>query len=256
MPPDAPSPPLISWRDPLAALSLLTRLPLPIDHARTGARVGASAWAWPLVGAALGVVAGALALGALEIGLPAGVAAVLAMALLAALTGGLHEDGLSDCADGFWGAADRARRLEIMKDSRIGSFGAQALVLLLLLRWSALAALPAPALIPALALAEALSRAAILPVMRLPNARGSGLSALLGPPRGAVLALGLGLALGGALLLGVAGVVMALCAALGTVLVARLALARIGGQTGDVLGAVQQVSATAALAAAAALFTG
>ena len=105
--------------DLLSGFALLTRLPLP-NHQGTGAR---SAWAWPLVGAVLGAFGAALASGALWLGVTPGVTAVLVLALGAMLTGGLHEDGLSDTADGLHGGWTKARRLEIMKDSRVGSYG-------------------------------------------------------------------------------------------------------------------------------------
>ncbi|MBM3616888.1 MAG: adenosylcobinamide-GDP ribazoletransferase, partial [Alphaproteobacteria bacterium] len=117
----------------VAAFGLLTRLPMPFTPPRPQ-----GVWAWPLVG--LGVSALAVGLGALALaaGLAPPLVAVLVMVAQAALTGALHEDGLTDCADGFWGGHDRARRLEIMKDSRIGSYGAVALMLVMLARWSAL----------------------------------------------------------------------------------------------------------------------
>ncbi|MFN3577988.1 MAG: adenosylcobinamide-GDP ribazoletransferase, partial [Tabrizicola sp.] len=91
--------------DLLSAFALLTRLPLP-DHQGTGA---ASAWAWPLVGAALGAMGAALASGVLWLGVTPGVAAALVLAAGAMLTGALHEDGLSDTADGLFGGWTRAR---------------------------------------------------------------------------------------------------------------------------------------------------
>ncbi|WP_333815078.1 adenosylcobinamide-GDP ribazoletransferase, partial [Tabrizicola sp.] len=109
--------------DLLSGFALLTRLPLP-NHRATGA---ASAWTWPLVGAVLGGIGAALASGALWLGVTPGVTAVLVLALGAMLTGGLHEDGLSDTADGLYGGWTKERRLEILKDSRVGSFGVLAL---------------------------------------------------------------------------------------------------------------------------------
>ena len=237
---------LVTWGDPGAAMALLTRLPAPgADHAR-GAR---AAWAWPLAG---GIVAGigALAgLGTLALGLPPAVAAGLALTAQVLATGALHEDGLADLADGLGGGRTIERRLEILRDSRIGAFGAVALVLALGLRWSLTAALlaAAPA---ALVAAGALSRAAMALVMAaLSHARPDGLAAATGRP-GAITAT-----LGGVLALGVAGVsagpgpafVAALGAAAAAAGIGALARARLGGQTGDVLGAVQQVAEVAAL---------
>ncbi len=154
------------------AAALLTRLPLP-DHAPRGA---ASAWAWPLVGAVLGGLAAAAAWLGLWLGLTPGVVAVLVLALGALLTGGLHEDGLSDTADGLFGGWTPERRLEIMKDSRVGSYGVLALVLVTLARWSALATLLAGGSLWALVAVGAVSRAPMALIMAaLPNARGAGI---------------------------------------------------------------------------------
>lgn len=233
--------------DLLSGFGLLTRLPLP-DHRSTGA---GSAWAWPLVGAVLGgIVAGGMWL-ALFLGVTPGVTSVLALAALGLLTGGLHEDGLSDTADGFFGGWTRERRLEIMKDSRVGSYGVLALVLVTLARWSALTALVVQGGYPeALVAAGVLSRAPMgLMMALLPNARGEGLSHATGRPSVPVALLGAALALGIAwLLAGPAALVAALVAFMTTVLLSLLALRRIGGQTGDVLGTAQQLAELACLA--------
>ena len=234
----------------LSALALLTRLPVP-RHSPAGAE---SAWAWPLVGGLLGVLAALLAWVLLALGIPSGPVAAAALVLLALLTGALHEDGLSDTADGLLGGRDRARRLEIMKDSRIGSFGALALVLAMLAAWSALEALIAEGRLwgPLIA-AAALSRAPMAVVMAaLPPARPGGLSASTGRPSPAVAAAAVGLALVLALLtLGSAALAPVLAAALLPALLALAAQRMIGGQTGDILGACQQLAFAGALAALA-----
>lgn len=232
--------------DLLSAFALLSRIPVP-DHAPAGAR---GAWAWPFVGVAVGLAAG-LAATAVS-GAGAGVAAAVALAVQAALTGGLHEDGLADCADGFWGGQTRERRLEIMKDSRVGSFGVLALVLAGLAAWSAVA--QAERVVAVLAAAGALSRAPMAVVMAaLPHAREGGLSRLVGRPSGAVAGAGVAVALAIAVALcGAAALGAALAVALVALAVALVARARIGGQTGDVLGAVQQLGFVAAVAVLAA----
>jgi adenosylcobinamide-GDP ribazoletransferase len=186
------------------------------------------------------------------------VAAALALALQALLTGALHEDGLADCADGFWGGGTPERRLEIMRDSRIGSYGVLALVLTLLVRWSSLAALPPAALLPVLAAAGALSRAPMgLGMAVLPFARAGGLAVAVGRPPLPAAVLGLVLSLlAAAVLLGSAAALPALAGLAAAAAVACLARAKIGGQTGDVVGAMQQAAEATALAAAAALLTG
>lgn len=232
--------------DLLSAFALLSRLPLP-NHRGTGA---ASAWAWPLVGAVLGAMGAGLAWGALWLGITPGVTAALVLALGAMLTGGLHEDGLSDSADGLFGGWTRERRLEIMKDSRVGSYGVLALVLVTLARWSALTALMVQGgYWPGLIAAGALSRAPMALLMSLlPNARGEGLSHATGRPSPATALTGLALAiLICAVLTGWSAVPMAF-ATIGVALwLAFTALRRIGGQTGDILGATQQLAEVACL---------
>ena len=237
-------------RDILAGFGLLTRIAVPFTPPRP-----AGAWCWPLVGLVIGGVALSAGAALQAMGVSVGVVAAAVISAQVALTGGLHEDGLADCADGFWGGRTRERRLEIMKDSRIGSYGGLALMLAILMRWTALTALlDAGAWGLALA-AMILSRAAMGLVMAaLPNARNGGLSAGHGrPPMTSALA-GVALALGLSLLAaGWAVVGLALAGGLATVGLALMARAKIGGQTGDVLGAAQLVAEIAALAAATAV---
>lgn len=234
--------------DLLSGFALLTRLPLP-NHAASGA---ASAWAWPIVGATLGALGAGLASALLWVGATPGVAAALVLAFGAMLTGGLHEDGLSDTADGLYGGWTRERRLEIMKDSRVGSFGVLALVLVTLARWAGLTAvLVFGGHWAALVAAGALSRAPMALMMALlPNARGTGLSHATGRPSPATALVGLTIA--AALAVALTGWVTAaflLSATLAmSVWLAISALRRIGGQTGDILGAAQQLADTACLA--------
>ncbi len=243
-------------RDVAAAVGLLTRLPVPVDAARAQARGAGAAWAWPLAGVAVALICGALGAGMLGLGLPAPLVAGLVLGTGIVVTGGLHEDGLADSADGLWGGWTVARRLEIMRDSHIGTFGVLALALSVLLRWQALALLLAGgALWGPLVAAAVLSRAPMAALMvALPPARADGLSRSVGVPT-------TGVALGGAALaLAVALVAVgppALALALGVAAVAAgcgaLARARIGGQTGDILGATQQVCEVAVLLALAAI---
>jgi adenosylcobinamide-GDP ribazoletransferase len=233
--------------DLLSAFALLSRLPLP-NHRGTGA---ASAWAWPIVGAGLGALGAAVAAGALWLGVTPGVTAALVLALGAMLTGGLHEDGLSDSADGLYGGWTKERRLEIMKDSRVGSYGVLALVLVSLARWSALTAvLVYGGHWAALVATGALSRAPMALVMALlPNARGEGLSHATGRPSPATALTALALAVALAVALTGWTAVPLVFATLGVTLWLSLtALRRIGGQTGDILGAAQQLAEVACLA--------
>lgn len=241
--------------DLISAFGLLTRLPLPSGVVTPSPR---AAWAWPVVGASIGALAAAAASAALTLSLPAGVAAAIALATAAVLTGGLHEDGLADTADGLFGGWTRERRLEIMKDSRIGSYGMLAILLITLMRWSAVTALIAAGQHWAgLIAAGALSRApmAVL-IATLPNARGTGLSHSTGVPSGGAVAAALLIAALFAILCTGGGIFgMAALAAVTTFALARIARARIGGQTGDILGASQQLAEAAALAMAAAHFS-
>lgn len=232
------------------AFMVLSRVPMGHLRAPVPA-IGAAAWAFPLVGVVVGGAGAAtLALGVL-VHLSPAVASGLALAAGVLVTGGLHEDGLADLADGFGGGADRARKLAIMRDSRIGAFGVLALVLVVGLRWAALADVvavaPGRALAGLVAIGVA-SRAGLAPVLwRLPAARDDGLGKAAAGV-GAVSA-GVSVALGlGALLLlpGTMGGVLALPIAAMVGALAWLAWRQIGGQTGDVLGAMQQMADVAA----------
>ena len=241
----------MSLRDILLALVLLTRLPLPQLPETAFDRQAKAAWAYPLAGLAVALPACALGALALAAGLPAGPAAGLVIAAQVLLTGAMHEDGLADVADGFWGGFTKARRLEIMKDSRIGAYGVIALVLGLGLRWSALTALMAAGGLWALIGVAALSRAPMAVLMAaLPNARHAGLSQMVGrPARQTAAAAGVLGAASVLLFAGAAGLAAIAGAALAAAALAAVARAKIGGQTGDVLGASQQLGEIAALLA-------
>jgi len=229
--------------DLLVALALLTRLPLRISlSARRAPR--AAAWAYPLVGLVVGTIALSVGWTLESLGTAAPITAALVLFTLVMLTGAMHEDGLADCADGFWGGWTVERRLEIMKDSQIGTYGVIALVISLLLRWYVLTLMiDKGALVAAVLVASVMSRAAMVVVMHLlPNARASGLSAQTGRPERlpTFVALGLG-ALAAVLAPDVSFVWLLGLAALATLVAALIARAKIRGQTGDVLGATQQV---------------
>ncbi|WP_136635426.1 adenosylcobinamide-GDP ribazoletransferase [Pseudooceanicola onchidii] len=225
--------------DILTGFGLLTRLPLP-DHTGTGAR---AAWSWPLTGLVVGGLAVAVGAVAMWAGLSAGAAAVLMLVTQVMATGGLHEDGLADTADGLWGGWTRDRRLEIMRDSRIGSYGVIALVLALLLRWTAVVQLIAVGHWGVVVAAAVVSRGVLPGVMALvPNARQDGLSRGVGRPTPVRACVALVLALALALLLTGDGIVAIVVAVVLAWVLVRIAVARIGGQTGDILGAIQVVA--------------
>jgi adenosylcobinamide-GDP ribazoletransferase len=239
------------WIDDLrVAVAFLTRLPMPHPGGSTPLNFARAHRAFPLVGAAIGGAVGLVYLGLLAIGLPSLAAAALALGASAILTGALHEDGLADVADGFGGGRDRAAKLEIMLDSRLGTYGALILLVSFVAKLSALATLPIAAVLPSLIACHALARGVFpVMVMTMPYARDKGLAATAGRPSVstaafaiasaliiAFLALPWTEALGAALVAGAA----ALC-------IAVLSQRQIGGQTGDVLGGAEQTAETAIL---------
>ena len=233
-----------------AAFSLLTRLPLGTG---SGAEFPASSsWAWPIVGAAVGALGGAVAHVLAAAGTGTAIAALGAIACMVAATGALHEDGLADAADGLFGGGSPEERLSIMRDSRIGAFGAIALCLFLIGRHAGLEELlrDGRAIGPLIA-AGAVSRAVMLLAFRLtPPARSDGLAAAVGMPSN--LATGLGCCLAAVIALAAVGWDAVPAAALSLaagIALARYARRRIGGTTGDVLGSVQQVAELACVAA-------
>jgi adenosylcobinamide-GDP ribazoletransferase len=234
----------------------LTRMPLAVPTAIVKGDVSRALWAAPVVGSAIGAVGAAVYWLMHILHVPDFPAAALALAATVAATGALHEDGLADVADGFGGGATRERKLEIMRDSRIGTYGVCALVLSFMLRVGVLASLGWPALVAmALIAAHAAARAPMPAFMRLvPPARADGVSAQAGePPRASAVAAGL---LGIAMLvvcLGLAaGLMAALLVACGCAVMALICRRQIGGQTGDVLGALEQVGEMVVLLVAAA----
>jgi adenosylcobinamide-GDP ribazoletransferase len=241
--------------DVRVALLFCTRLPIPNAAPVVGADIARAGWAFPVAGAIVGLIAAGVYWLAGLAGLPSLPAAGLTVAATLVVTGCLHEDGLADVVDAF-GGHTRERRLEIMRDSRVGTYGACALSMSLLLRTAALASIAAPAVAaPVLIAAHTAARAGMPLFMGLvPPARVDGLSAGVGRP--------LPMSIAAAVLLGVIALVVALGPAAGfcaiVLLAAVLALLawfciwQFGGQTGDVLGAVEQLGEIAILLVAAA----
>jgi adenosylcobinamide-GDP ribazoletransferase len=261
------------WQDLGNALRFLTRLPVPwtreaarpdflddaVDEEQDAPAprpFGRTVRAFPLVGALLGIAAGFAFAIATGLGLPVLVAGVIAVAVLTLMTGALHEDGLADMADGFGGGRNAEKKLAIMRDSRIGAYGVIVLVLVLAAKVGALADLADIGVVMSgLICAAAASRAAMVAMMRwLPAARGDGLGAQAGRPAAEHVWTGIVIAaLLCVLLLTWSGVVALLIAALGALAVGVLARRQIGGHTGDVLGAGQQISELIFLLALAAI---
>ena len=261
--PDPRSPPypaagrLEAWRRDLKVAAILyTRLPLAHQPAIDGDALARAQWAAPAVGAGVGLAGAAGFAAAAWLGLPALACALLALAATMAVTGALHEDGLADTADGLGGGRDRAEKLEIMRDSRIGVYGVLALTIGVGLRAAALASLAQPgAAAAALICAGAVSRGAVPAVMaRLAPARRDGLAAAAGrlPSETALAATGIAALVAVVALGPPAGLVAVLVGGGAAAAVMGLARRQLGGHTGDVLGAVQQAAETAVLLAAAA----
>jgi adenosylcobinamide-GDP ribazoletransferase len=229
--------------DLAVTLAFCTRLPLAHLAPVAGGDIARASWAMPVAGALVGAAAALAYAIAVRLGLPPVVAAALAIAAGMALTGAMHEDGLADTADAM-GGGDRARKLEIMRDSRLGTYGACALVLSILLRAAAVASIARPGAVAlALIAAHTAARATLPAVMTsVPPARSDGLAVSFGAPPREVAAVA---ALIGMLALGVClgfgpGLLAAVLLAAAAVAVARLSLSALGGQTGDVLGALEQ----------------
>jgi adenosylcobinamide-GDP ribazoletransferase len=238
----------------LGAVSFLTRVPVGGAGAQEAGELATSVPWFPVVGAGVGLAEAGVYAGA-RVLLPPLVAAALAVVAGIGLTGAFHEDGLGDTADAFAGGTDRDSTVRILKDPRLGTFGVLAVASSLLLRVAAVAALPPAAAVAALPAAGALSRAvAVATMTALPAAADTGLGAsyvrALSRPRAlAGVAAGLLVAVA---LLGVTALWAAAAAGLAAALLGRLAVGRIGGVTGDVLGAIQQVGEILVLLAAAA----
>ncbi len=240
----------------VCALQLLTRLPTPPLRAYDPDWTARAARYYPLAGQLIGLISAAVLLAAARVW-SGPIPALLAIAAGALATGGFHEDGLADTADGLGGGRTREARLAIMKDSRIGTFGALALALVTAVRVAALARMTPWAGAAALLLAHGAARAFAVVVMAgLPYAADPA-TAKLAPAARPVsrgeAALALLLGLWPAVLVGWPGAL----AGLGLAALAALALAwrsrrLIGGYTGDVLGGVEQLCEAALLLGAAA----
>ena len=234
------------------ALQFLTRVPVPRWVGFEPAWLNRSARWFPLVGLFVGAVAGAV-LWAASTAFPPAVAVGLSIGASVLLTGGFHEDGLADTADALGGAVSRERALEIMKDSRIGTYGALALIIVLGLKAAVLASMLPALAVPALLLAHTGSRAAAVVLIRVLPYAGDIAHAKAKPLAQRVSDAGVGVALATVIVVGavlvacvpshgllvVTGLVLLI---IGTVWSIRWLRRRLGGYTGDTLGATQQVT--------------
>ncbi len=243
----------------LLAWTLLTRIPAPRFQLRTRANLGSAFWAYPLIGAAIGVIGGAVYAIAIELGM--GMLSPVAMALAAMVlaTGAFHEDGLGDFMDGIGGGQTRERKLEIMRDSRLGTYGVMALVTFFLLSTTLLFELENTGWQPTvggfasvLVCVAAFQRAAIgLPLILLKPVRSDGLAADTPRPRSRIVALGILIAtLLSVVLLGPAATLVLFAASMLTALgMSWLTWQQLGGRTGDALGATACLAGVVSVAA-------
>jgi adenosylcobinamide-GDP ribazoletransferase len=228
----------------ICAIQFLTRLPTPALKEFAPDWVTRAARYFPLAGQLVGAINAVVLLAAAQVW-PAWVAAILAVGAGVLATGALHEDGLADAVDGLFGGASVEARLAIMKDSRVGTYGVLALILAMGLKAGALASLKPAAAAVALIAAHGLGRAAATVAMRLTAYAQAGSPGKWTPAEQGVTtgeaSLAVLLALWPLAFLplrqAVAGVILGGCAAAGLALLARR---RLGGHTGDVLGAIEQ----------------
>lgn len=230
------------------ALGFYTRVPVRTAETASAGLAAAAPW-FPVVGAAIGASIAGVYVAFAQV-VPAPLAATLAVSFGALLTGAFHEDGLADVADAFGGGWTVERRLEILDDPRLGTFGVIAVAASFFVRVTALAALDSPGALALLPAAHALSRVPAVVLMRRQRAaRTAGLSATLAGGITATheaVSVFVSLTLS-ALLVGLWTVPAVVLVVLASAAMAALAQAKIGGTNGDVLGATQQLSELAVL---------
>ncbi|MFB0927557.1 MAG: adenosylcobinamide-GDP ribazoletransferase [Acidimicrobiales bacterium] len=225
------------------AAMFLTRIPIHRNNDQAPNMGAAVPW-FAAIGLILGLIQGGVYAGLHEISTPT-VAAALSAALLAQITGAFHLDGLADMADAFGGGWTQEQRLEILKDSRLGTYGVTALIFVIIIEIAALSALAGWLAVAATVAAHTASRAVASFMMIIAKpARDSGLSVdyLTGLSRPAVIGASLLVTAGAITLFGVVALPLILGAYGAGALTVRLAINKIGGISGDVLGAIQQLA--------------
>lgn len=240
--------PFGDWvRDFWLALGFFTRLPV---KSVTGS-LGEAARAFPLAGLVVGLIGALVYFVAMEIGLSGLLAALLAVAATGIVTGALHEDGWADVCDALGARGGVEKRLEILRDSRLGSYGGLALIFSTSIKVAAIANLGAPELVAGAMVASHTLARGVLPLVmaRMTLARSNGLAVDAGRPSQAAAnwSLTIALLIAVVAVAPIAALVALLAALAATWLVAKLAQKKFGGYTGDVLGAVEQVAEMAIL---------
>jgi adenosylcobinamide-GDP ribazoletransferase len=243
----------------LLAWTLLTRIPAPGFRLQTQANLGSAFWAYPLIGAAVGAIGAAVYVISIELGLGMLSPFAMALAAMTLATGAFHEDGLGDFMDGIGGGQTRERKLEIMRDSRLGTYGVMALVTFFLLSTTLLFELENTGWQPVFGgfaavfiCVGAFQRAALgVPLVLLKPVRSDGLAADTPQPRYRIVALGILIAtLISLLLLGPGATVVVFVASMLSALgVTWLAWRQLGGRTGDALGAAASLAGVVSVAA-------
>lgn len=233
-------------QDFLVALVFLTRLPITLGFSFDLKALKSACRCFPLIGIIVGGLSGAIFMISYAVGLPPLLSAFLAVAAQILLTGALHEDAIGDVADGFGGGSARDRKLEIMRDSRVGTYAVLALIFIVGIKVTALSSLATPLTVFAVLVSSATaSRSLMVWAMYLmPSARNDGLGHGAGRPAilEPLVATVLGILVAIVALGNLVGAVALLSAIIGATLMGVIAYRQIGGQTGDVLGAIQQIS--------------
>ena len=233
------------WADVSASIGLLSRIPVKVDAAWAETRGANQSWAYALAGIVVGAITILVASLGMALALPEQAIGFIIIATTAYITGAMHYDGLADTLDGLWGGWTPAQRLHIMKDSHIGVYGVIGLVCFAGLQATLYGHIATQSLWPVLGV-MAMSRSVMVPVMTwVANAKTSGLSAQVGSPSipTAILALTLGAFV--AMLSGAWPAIFG--GAIAALAVSAIAKHKIGGQTGDILGATQQLAEVFAL---------
>ena len=227
---------------PVLAWQFLTAVPLPLSMPAEPRHLGRAVACFPLIGALIGLLLALVDAGVRRL-LPVGPASAVVLVASVLLTGGLHLDGLMDTADGVFGGRTVERRLEIMRDSRAGSYGVLAGALALLLKFACLADLPAALRLPALVIAPVVGRwamagAVVCFLYARPQGLGAAFKAGARPAHaGAATALALVAAW---MAFGVTGIWLLLGGGLVALLAAGYLAGKLGGLTGDCYGAVNE----------------
>ncbi len=245
------------FTDLTTSLGLFTRI--PVNPKKQSVNLGKTVWAWPIVGGLIGLIIGVCAEILNSLATPPEISSLIILSLLILITGGFHEDGLADTFDGIWGGNTPEKRLEIMNDSRVGAFGVLALVISILFRWVLLKFLfESGFLVAPLIVVCVISRAAVVPFMIiLPSAKNKGLSSDIGQiPLWSVGICALISLVPIYFFLGPIGFIPVTIGLLITYPVYFYAKRLLQGQTGDILGTIQQFTEIGTMLAMVLYFTG